>query len=741
MKELNIQTAPLGNMITDIEKYSAQFPGVVEQDGKLYVYYQKYSNRHDSLVVAAVDNDSCVSEEKELSLDGNVLYPKGISFAGNQYFAWSEYKENSWSLYVARTKGLEVIEIIPVIVGKDVLYPHFCEYNNSLYLLWTEESHNYSECFMCDITNGHVSEVQKISLENESYRANACAGGDGRLYVTYESYFDGAYHTMLRIYSNGIWSGEYKLSKGTQWVCEPIVIANSNGATVCWYSYDYGAEYQLQSADVSYAEGRVCINAPEVITATKGWYMNMTAASYNGEYQVLAYTWSKEQVEIRYRKAGGNWSKPSTMSYEDIHCAMYPSLLLKKDNIIMAWQFAYRNGHYDRNAAIVLTQFDFTDLDNRAKDVEASENTFCYPIPGEKSLDAHEREEVDAWLTKNGYKGQIIFGDIHGQSGISDGMGTIDQYYRRSRAKANLQLSCLTDHDCYPDWISESEWDLMKTVANNMNTDGELTCMLSYEWTPNEYNHDFGHKNVYYRNSVGDLFRACDDGGKSPTDLYESLRNYRGMCIPHHPAADWGMVSAGTDWNFHADDVERLAEIMSRHALYEDYEGQSKFTKNIKKFKNKSVQNALSRGYKLGFTAGSDSHQMDHGIEGGIVAVYADTHDREGIWDAMYARHTYGTTGARILLSFKANGHMMGDEIDVDHSKPVTFDISVLGFDNITVELKKNNEVIKTWTPNFKELDVSYSETDVAGTSYYYVKVTQEDTHMAWGSPIWINRK
>ena len=32
-----------------------------------------------------------------------------------------------------------------------------------------------------------------------------------------------------------------------------------------------------------------------------------------------------------------------------------------------------------------------------------------------------------------------------------------------------------------------------------MNKDGELACLLAYEWTPNEYKYDYGHKNVYYR--------------------------------------------------------------------------------------------------------------------------------------------------------------------------------------------------------------------------------------------------
>ena len=71
----------------------------------------------------------------------------------------------------------------------------------------------------------------------------------------------------------------------------------------------------------------------------------------------------------------------------------------------------------------------------------------------------------------------------------------------------------------------------------------------------------------------------------TPTDLCASLKQFpnQAMRIPHHPAADWGGVSAATDWPFHDDEVERLAEIMSRHALYEEDLQQSKYTKNIKK--------------------------------------------------------------------------------------------------------------------------------------------------------------
>ena len=153
------------------------------------------------------------------------------------------------------------------------------------------------------------------------------------------------------------------------------------------------------------------------------------------------------------------------------------------------------------------------------------------------------------------------------------------------------------------------------------------------------------------------------------------------------------------------------------------------------------MQAALAHGYRLGFTAGSDSHQMEHGVEGGIVAAFTPTHDREGIWDSMYARHTYGTTGARILLSMKIEGQMMGSELVRPAGKAIAIAISVLGTAEIKVDLLRNNEVLQTWTPNGDALEVQLEDCGTGGTDWYYLRVTQADEHMAWSSPIWVDRE
>ena len=141
----------------------------------------------------------------------------------------------------------------------------------------------------------------------------------------------------------------------------------------------------------------------------------------------------------------------------------------------------------------------------------------------------------------------------------------------------------------------------------------------------------------------------------------------------------------------------------------------------------------------MGFTDGSDSHQTEHGVEGGIVAAFVPALKREYVWDAIYDRLTYGTTGARILVSLKINSAPMGSEVKAIGDAPVTIEGSVLGTDTVTVELLRDNQVIQTWACAGNACDFTLEDTAGSGACYY-LRVTQKDEHMAWSSPIWVDR-
>ena len=119
----------------------------------------------------------------------------------------------------------------------------------------------------------------------------------------------------------------------------------------------------------------------------------------------------------------------------------------------------------------------------------------------------------------------------------------------------------------------------------------------------------------------------------------------------------------------------------------------------------------------------------------------AERNDRGAIWDAFEGRRTYATTGTRIFLDFRIDGHLMGDEF-ASTTNP-TISVAVAGTAALErVELVKHDgsgyEAICADEPNSEISSFDYVDADFRESSFYYVRVAQVDGEMAWSSPIWI---
>ncbi|MBI4720436.1 MAG: DUF3604 domain-containing protein, partial [Chitinivibrionia bacterium] len=172
-------------------------------------------------------------------------------------------------------------------------------------------------------------------------------------------------------------------------------------------------------------------------------------------------------------------------------------------------------------------------------------------------------------------------------------------------------------------------------------------------------------------------------------------------------------------------------------------------------------QDALNQGYHFGVTADGDDHMGQpgghispginvgeasgdtsdfHYSRLGITAVYADTLTRGGIWEALRSRRTYGTTGVRIILAFSVNDAVMGEEIRA--TSPPRIRASVVGTDSIrSISIIRNGyETVFEVNPGSSETAIDFTDANVnSGETYsYYVRVAQNDDHLAWSSPIWV---
>ena len=122
----------------------------------------------------------------------------------------------------------------------------------------------------------------------------------------------------------------------------------------------------------------------------------------------------------------------------------------------------------------------------------------------------------------------------------------------------------------------------------------------------------------------------------------------------------------------------------------------------------------------------------------------------------MYNRNCYATTGARIVLGFTIAGHQMGSELSTATKPGLAITRYISGYVAGTtpvekIEIIRNGEILHTYTPQCASYDFEFDDLhDLHNISlqdpkentlfsFYYIRVTQADGHMAWSSPIWID--
>jgi hypothetical protein len=174
---------------------------------------------------------------------------------------------------------------------------------------------------------------------------------------------------------------------------------------------------------------------------------------------------------------------------------------------------------------------------------------------------------------------------------------------------------------------------------------------------------------VYFRSDHAPIHRYEPGDADSAPALFERLRRLgpaAALAVPHTPASSF----MGTRWAEHDPELEPLVEIYSMHGASE-YAGCPR--EMIKTVPGQHVQDALARGYRLGFVAAGDTHSSQPGNpllgfgpyrtlrhKAGLTAVMADRLDEPALFDALRARRVYATTGSRILLDVVVNGAGMG---------------------------------------------------------------------------------
>jgi hypothetical protein len=157
------------------------------------------------------------------------------------------------------------------------------------------------------------------------------------------------------------------------------------------------------------------------------------------------------------------------------------------------------------------------------------------------------------------------------------------------------------------------------------------------------------------------------------------------------------------------------------------------------------------RGHRLGFVGGSDNHtgwptRPWNGVGySGLTAIQAPTLDSSSLFEALYARRCYATSGARIVADATLDGHPMGSELQLAPDAPRHFRIRVHGTAPlVAVQIVSMGAVLADLTvePGNPDFEGSWAD-DRPGRPLrdvsYYVRARQADGHCAWLSPFWVD--
>jgi hypothetical protein len=359
----------------------------------------------------------------------------------------------------------------------------------------------------------------------------------------------------------------------------------------------------------------------------------------------------------------------------------------------------------------------------------------------------------------------LFWGLLHGESERFDGLENIEsalRYFRDDRA--------LHYYSCSPfDSEEETSPEIWKTITSQVaefNEDDRFVSLLGFQWQGEPKIE--GARQVLYTKDSKPLMRRKDAKTNSLKKLYKTHPAKEMMAIPTFTMGK----NCPYDFEDFNPEFEKVVEIYNAWGSSECTAKEGNLRPIKGKGKNHvgedasgSIQEALRKGLRFGFVAGGlddrgiyegfyDTDQIQYSP--GLTAILAKEHSRASLFEALQNRSCYATTGARIIVGFYIAGSAMGTELTNKAKPGLDFNRHLSGYVIGTDKIKeitviRNGTAIHSFHPHEYKMDFTYDDSALLADvvikpqgeknpfAYYYLRVVQEDGHIAWSSPIWID--
>jgi hypothetical protein len=360
----------------------------------------------------------------------------------------------------------------------------------------------------------------------------------------------------------------------------------------------------------------------------------------------------------------------------------------------------------------------------------------------------------------------IYWGLLHGESEKVDSSENIEACLRHFRDDRNSQFYAVSSFESVEETPNDI-WKMVCAQVTEFNEDYRFITFLGFQWfneAPEE-----GLRHLIYSKDNKPILRKKDMKSNTLKKIYKSHTTKDLISIPSFTMAK-GFETSFIDFD---PDYERVVEIYNAWGSSECTAKEGNLRpiatdgkKGISETEKGSVRKALNNNCRFGFVAGGLD---DRGIYGdfyesdqiqyspGMTAIIAIEQTREALFQALINRSCYATTGERIVLGFYIAGAAMGSELNTKTKPGLSFNRHITGFVAGTTPIKeilfiRNGKPFHTIHPKQVHHEFVIDDTEPLSKIllfaqgekppfvYYYIRVIQEDGHIAWGSPIWIDQ-
>ena len=237
------------------------------------------------------------------------------------------------------------------------------------------------------------------------------------------------------------------------------------------------------------------------------------------------------------------------------------------------------------------------------------------------------------------------WGDLHGQSGETIGMGSAEAYFRYARDAAFIDM---VGHQGNDFQITDAFWKKLNRLTAEFDQPGKFVCLPGYEWSGNTGMG--GDRNIFYRREGRPIRRSSHvlvEGETSTNAIYTADELFKAL-----EAEDCRVIAhvggRYADLKYaHDGRVERTVEVHSSWGTFEWL-----------------LHDAFEQGFRVGIVCHSDDHKgrpgatrpgaSTFGAVGGLTCYFMPELTRDALFEALRTRRHYGTTGPRIFLDLHA---------------------------------------------------------------------------------------